>query len=270
VTHLPVFRCGVEEQVTAMTGHIFRHGRRLGFLLLLLWVGSTSSLASDLLDAVKAEDLDSVTAALSAGADVNELDPSTLTALHMAASRGAVDIAGLLINAGADVNAQAGSGQGLVRPLHLATQFNRPAVVALLLQHGADVDATTSRGETALLLAAKSGYVDIAEQLLQSGADPLAAEASYGDTAIYIAAMNGFLDVVKLMVSSGVDVNLQNSRTGETALWVAAMDNRADVVAFLLSAGADPNIANGKGQTPLQMSSDPAVQDVLRKAGAKD
>jgi ankyrin repeat protein len=253
-----------------MTRHICCQLRSLGLLLLFLWVGSTNVLASDLLDAVKAEDLEAVAAALSAGADVNELDPSTMTALHMAASRGAVDIAVLLINAGADVNAQTGSGQGSVRPLHLATQFNRTAVVALLLTHGAAVDATTSRGETALLLAAKSGYVDSAEQLLQSGANPLAGEASFGDSAIYIAAMNGFLDVVKLMVSSGVDVNLQNPRTGETALWVAAMDSQTDVVAFLLSAGADPNLANGKGQTPLQMTSDPAVQDLLRKAGAED
>lgn len=253
-----------------MTRHICCYARHFVFLLLFLLVGPTTALASDFLDAVKAEDLDGVTAALSAGADVNELGSSTMTALHMAASRGSVDIALLLINAGAEVNAQAGSGQGLVRPLHLATQFNRPAVVALLLAHGATVDATTSRGETSLLLAAKSGYADIAEQLLQSGADPLAGEASYGDSAIYIAAMHGFLDVVKLMVSSGVDVNLQNPRTGETALWVAAMENQVDVVAFLLSAGADPNIANGKGQTPLQMSNYSVVQELLRKAGAEE
>lgn len=239
-------------------------------LLLCLWIGPTAVMASALLDAVMAEDLGGVTAALSAGADVNEAGPSQMTALHMAAARGAVDIAELLIKAGAgaDVDAEAGAGQGSAHPLHLATQFNHPAVVALLLDHGAKVDVKDSRGDTALLLAAKSGYTGIAEQLLQGGADPLAGDGRYADSAIYIAAMHGYLDLVKLLVSKGVDVNLQNPKTGETPLWVAAMDNRIDVIAFLLSAGADPNIANGKGQTPIQMSNSSQALELLRASGA--
>lgn len=244
--------------------------RGLVLLLICLWIGPTVVMASALLDAVMAEDVGGVAAALSAGADVNEPGPSQMTALHMAASRGAVNIAELLIKAGADVDAEAGAGQGSAHPLHLATQFNHPAVVALLLDHGAKVDTKDSRGDTALLLAAKSGYTDIAEQLLQGGADPLAGDGSYADSAIYIAAMHGYLDLVKLMVSNGVDVNLRNPKTGETPLWVAAMDNRVDVIEFLLSVGADPNIANDKGQTPIQMSSNSQVQELLRASGANE
>ena len=238
--------------------------------LAFFWPGATPVMASELLDAVKAEDVGRVQAALSAGADAKELDPSTMTALHMAAARGSVDIARLLIDAGADVEAETGMGQGKAHPLHLAAEFDRAAVAALLLEHGAKVDVRDSRSNTALLIAAKSGYADVVEVLLRAGADPLAEEANYRDTAIYIAAMRGHLDVVKLIVSKGVDVNLRNSQTGETPLWVAAMESRVDVMEFLLSSGADPNIADSSGKTPIKASSDPRVQDLLRKFGASE
>lgn len=244
--------------------------RRFALFALFVWIGPTAVTASELLDAVMAKDLAGVTAALAAGADVHEPGPSAMTALHMAASRGADDIALLLINAGADVDAVAGTGQSLVHPLHLATQFHYPAVVSLLLAHGAAVDATNSRGQTPLWLAAESGYADIAEQLLEGGADPLLGDDRFSDSPIYVAAMHGYLDVVKLMVSKGVDVNYQNPRTGETPLWVAAMDSRVEVLEFLLSEGADPNIANGKGEKPIQMSSNPLVQNLLRQSGASE
>lgn len=240
--------------------------RTLALSLFFFWPGATAVMASELLDAVKAEDVGRVEAALAAGADANELDPSTMTPLHMAAARGSVDIARLLIDAGAET----GTGQGKAHPLHLAAEFDHAAVAALLLEHGAKADVRDSRSNTALLIAAKSGYADVVEVLLQAGADPLAEEASYHDTAIYIAAMKGNLDVVKLIVSQGVDVNLRNSHTGETPLWVASMESRFNVMEFLLSSGADPNIADSSGKTPIKTTSDPRVLDLLRKFGASE
>ena len=244
--------------------------RTLALSLFFFWPGATAVMASELLDAVKAEDVGRVEAALAAGADANELDPSTMTPLHMAAARGSADIARLLIDAGADVEAETGTGQGKAHPLHLAAEFDHAAVAALLLEHGAKADVRDSRSNTALLIAAKSGYADVVEVLLQAGADPLAEDASYHDTAIYIAAMKGHLDVVKLIVSQGVDVNLRNSHTGETPLWVASMESRFNVMEFLLSSGADPNIADSSGKTPIKTTSDPRVLDLLRKFGASE
>src|SRR5262245_1565843 len=62
-----------------------------------------------------------------------------------------------------------------------------PDVVAVLLAAGANVNAPTrggiDDGETALMLAARRGWIVLVRQLLAAGADPNLASAS-GDTAL--------------------------------------------------------------------------------------
>ena len=239
-------------------------------LLVIGWLGVSPVKASELLDAIRADDAQRTQDALSAGADMNETVALLGRPLHVAVARGSVEIAKLLIDAGADVEAEAVKGQKKAHPLHIAASFNRVAVAALLIERGAKVDSRDSQGRTPLMIAASGGQTEIAGLLLQMGADPLAEESEYHDTPIYEAAMNGHLGVVKLMLSKGVNVNLRNTRTGETPLWVAAMDDRLKVMEFLLSNGADPNIADSKGKTPIQIGVSSPAKDLLRKFGAKE
>ena len=79
----------------------------------------------------------------------------------------------LLIEVGADVNAQGGSpryaGDGVSgTPLHVAVSRNRLALTKLLLEQGADVDALDSAGFTPLERAA--GNREMTELLLSHGA----------------------------------------------------------------------------------------------------
>ena len=83
-------------------------------------------------------------------------------------------IMGLLIDAGADVNAAGGSpryaGEGVSgTPLHVAVRRDRLALARLLLKHGADPDALDSAGYTSLERAV--GNREMVELLLSHGAE---------------------------------------------------------------------------------------------------
>jgi uncharacterized protein len=102
---------------------------------------------------------------------VREYTEEGWTALHLAATP---EIAGMLLDAGADINARnrhkfAGPGNS---PLSAAVYQDRREVVKLLIERGVDVNQGDNAGFTPLHLAAALGYPQIARVLLDAGADP--------------------------------------------------------------------------------------------------
>lgn len=59
--------------------------------------------------------------------------------LHISAKHGRVEIMKLLLDKGADVNAESKNG---LTPLHIATHYNQNAAVDLLLDSGASINCT--------------------------------------------------------------------------------------------------------------------------------
>ena len=161
-----------------------------------------------LIDAVKAGDEPAVRSMLDGGADPNAAQGDGLSALHMAAQAGNLQIVELLLDAQADVHAKTRIGD--YTPLHLAAGAVEAGVVTRLIEAGADVAATTSStGVTPLHLAAK--------------------------------ALEGE-DVVRILIAEGAPVNALESASGQTALMFAAANGRVAAVRALLEAGADPSI----------------------------
>src|SRR5206468_13004031 len=92
--------------------------------------------------------------------------------LHFAAGAGCLEVVALLLRLGADPNVQ---GRGDHTPLYCVANEcaseTGPEVVRALVRAGADVNACGGvTRATALHMAARRGYVDIARALLDSGA----------------------------------------------------------------------------------------------------
>ena len=106
---------------------------------------------------------------LAAGTDVNAKNERGATPLHRAATFGHKEIAELLIDKGADVNAMG----GLLgwTPLHWAASEGRKEVANLLINKGADVNAATDNGVTPLHTSAGSGHKEFSELLIAKGAN---------------------------------------------------------------------------------------------------
>jgi ankyrin repeat protein len=205
----------------------------------LLVVGSTVSVGaqSPLIEAVKAVDAAAVRSLLQKRADVNVAEPDGSTALYWAAEKNQVEIAQLLIGAGANASARTRYGG---TPLAMASLNGNASFVDLLLKAGADPNTVTANGETVLMIAARTGVDAAVRALLSQGANPNSKEDHRGQSALMWAATEGHVEAVRALIEAGADVTAR-SRQGWTALLFAARDGRMEVVRALLDAGANAN-----------------------------
>ncbi len=72
-----------------------------------------------------------------------------------------------------------------------------------------------------------------------------------GHTALILAARSGYIDAAKTLVAAGADVNHISAGDATSPLLIAAINGHFDLAAWLLEQGADPNLAASNGVTPL-------------------
>ena len=107
----------------------------------------------------------------------------------------------------------------------------------LLLENGAPIEAQTDSGTTALMFAVAEGHVEIIRLLLENGAS-INAQTDIGTTALMYAAAFGQIETVRFLVEKGADIHIQNGY-GNTALSLAEERGHQEVVDFLRSVEDD-------------------------------
>ncbi|MEU4291866.1 ankyrin repeat domain-containing protein [Kribbella sp. NPDC026596] len=133
---------------------------------------------------------------------------------------------------------------------------NDVAEARSLITKGADVNAVDDTVQSAFLIAASEGYLDLLDLTLQHGADIRSLD-SYHGTALIRAAERGHAAVVGRLLQAGVTVDHVNN-LGWTALHEAVLLGKGtpqyvDTVRLLIAAGADRNKpAERDGTTPVQ------------------
>src|ERR1700724_3603092 len=203
------------------------------------------------------------------------------------------------IAAGADVNAAQGDG---TTPLHWAVYKIDADVVRALLEHGAKPDVINSygssplaaaatgsnaevpnqEGQTALMLAARAGSVEVADLLVRHGANVNAREKWRGQTALMWAVDARSAELTRFLIAHKADIDARalandwpSQRTGEprnqyrptrglTPLLYAARSGCTGCVEALLDAGANPNKPNPDGVTPLIVAIDNFAYDTAK------
>jgi protein DGCR14 len=169
--------------------------------------------------------------------NVDAVDAAIQTPLYSAAEFGHLDIATILLGAGARLNFDAkgeaillrpdsrlnfdakGEGAPLNSPLHLAATHGPLEMVELLLKHSANVNAHAAiveiktplgrikrGGETPLHDAARGTCTECAARLLERGADIHATDV-LGLTPFLWAVEAGREQTAALLLDAGADVN---------------------------------------------------------------
>ena len=159
---------------------------------------------SPVADAAMHDNRDEVRTLLKQGADVNAAQGDGLTALHWAALKGDVELAQMLVYAGA--NLKATTRLDAFTPLLMAAKDGDAAMVEALVNAGADTNAATTNGTTPLMFASASGSVKAVETLLSHGAKVNATEHAREETPLIFAAASGRTDVIRALVAHGADV----------------------------------------------------------------
>ncbi|PAP93247.1 ankyrin repeat domain-containing protein [Mesorhizobium wenxiniae] len=164
--------------------------------LLLLHIPIVSH-AADIHDAAMKGDVAAITAALDAGAGIDESDGNA-TPLYFAVWMGHIEAAKLLIERGADVNAQTTWGP----PLMAAVGIGKIDLLNLLLERDADPNSDRG-GESALHVAVTLGCFDCVKALVEAGAD-VNAKSMDGKTPLHLAKRGGQREVADYLMSHGV------------------------------------------------------------------
>jgi uncharacterized protein len=306
----------VEEGSAEMTELLLKHGADPNRLL-----PSNESL---LMSAAAVGVADVAAALIEHGADVSYLDPDYgQSALMVAAREGHADIVKLLLDHGAEVNVATkigpapafiapnsipgfGFGVGILRggvpkdrgrrepqpggmtPLLYAARHNHIDVAELLLDAGADLNAKEANGIWPLLIAISNNNMPMAHFLLQQDGVLIDDQDWYGRSPIWEAVnvrnlyvhnntfVNGIdrgpvLEIIRELVDKGADLNVRTKETppfrhhllnitgslewvdftGQTPFLTAALAGDLTVMKLLLEHGADPKIDTFEGTSPL-------------------
>ncbi len=158
--------------------------------------------------------------------------------LHTTCAYGFDEIAQMLIERGADINAVSDNGDE--DALYIASNFGHEKVVQLLLNSGADVNKAGGFYGNALAVSCAEGHGRIVQALLDTGANVNAVVEHFYIgccCALHFACFGGNVEMVQTLLKGGADVNIVN-RKGRSALWFARSQQRAEIAQLLLEHGA--------------------------------
>ena len=149
------------------------------------------------------------------------------------------DYVELLLDAGADINAQTANGDTAVQ---MAARLYDPPILQLLLAHKADINlCITDYGRQSFILqqASRLGRAESVRILLDNGAE-VDAEDELDGFSIQVASQFNHWEVVKVLLENGADVNAAG-RKKYTPLIMASSWGKEHIVRLLLKHGADVN-----------------------------
>ena len=203
---------------------------------LLIELGADVNLAKSdgttpLIAAASRDHVPSIKVLLAHGADIEKPGPQGFRALPLAIADDNYEAAKALIEAGAKVNEPSGA-EGLT-PLMVAAAQTAPA-------------------EGAMFLPSSTRPIDIAKGLIERGAN-VNAQSTKGVTALMIAATHNNPPMIGLLMESGADASLKDDQ-GQTATDVAERNGNIESAQAIMVLGAakaaesEPSPALEKGQ----------------------
>lgn len=179
--------------------------------------------------------------------------------LITATKAGDIKIISELISLGADLNEKKDGNTALM----IAVKSGFYDIAKLLIKAGSNVDETDYDSKTILMWAIQNNFINITKLLLDSGAKVDLKETGYwsnGYTALMYASNLGNLEIVKLLLKYGANINEgssnQKGNQNESALMIAVSAKQNKIINFLIEHGANINLKPNWGHTALMRAAE--------------
>jgi uncharacterized protein len=200
---------------------------------------------------VRSNDRDTTPPKLMAGTPAAPISRGGLTALVFAARQGSIESATALIDAGADINQGDADGNN---PLLIAILNNHDELAQVLIEKGADVNAVNKDGRSPLFTAVDAHDVDWSDRPLVKETDKVSSLDVIKSLIEHKANLNVQLMAVSIIKKAAQDTADRTLAVGATPFMRAARSGDMEVMKLLLEHGADPKLANKDGATALSVA----------------
>jgi ankyrin repeat protein len=168
---------------------------------------------------------------------------NSISKIHQAVLDGNIDLVRKYLDRGVDVDYRQNGGTS---PLCLAASENRQEIAELLIDYGANINQGLYEedGTNPLLSAAIGNHLEIVQMLLDSGAIK----------GLHLAALQGDINAVRTFIwQQTFQINsTRNKRM--TPLHLAAIGGHQDIVALLLDNNADIWLSAPEDQRPFHQA----------------
>ncbi len=210
------------------------------------------------------------------GADLNAKDKLGTCPMDGAAIAGEVALIELLLAKGAELSPYA---------INAAAQGGSKETCAFLLEKGSDVNSKDAFGATPIFIAIERNHEDVFAFLIEKGAE-VNVQADNKRTPLHVAAAEGRLEMCKVLIDKGAKLefkedenmvtygmDIKEGNSGFTPLHIAAIQGDMPLVELLVEKGADVNAKSRKGMTPVScadIKGHSGVKKYLEEHGGKE
>ncbi|MCS3635900.1 ankyrin repeat protein [Salinibacter ruber] len=139
---------------------------------------------------------------------------------------------------------------GKITALIFASWAGHTEIAEALLEAGAEPGLGSLNGKTPLAAAAGKGHSGIVEALLEAGAD-LSASTERVGPPLGFAVHGGDRKSIELLLGAGADPNCRVTDQNYTLLSYTAVEDEPQLTELLLEEGADPDLVDSDGLTAL-------------------
>lgn len=201
---------------------------------------------------------------IDAGADVEQIDDDGITLLYKMVVAGHREMAELLLDKGASPEVKDRTGNPL---LTVSIMNDKRKMAELLLNKGADINAGNNEGNTALHLAQKPELIDL---LLLNGAD-IEAKNNEGQRPLHMTCRKkgDLLAAAEILVANGADVNSPDNE-GRSPIHYAVEHKLKEYVILFLQNDPDIYLEDEDGISPLELAQQVGKRSITVRLEAHD